>query len=303
MPTGGEWMKIWIGAALMLLGPALVEAAPSVSVAFMEGGAYLQCSSSWRLLSIGDAVPADAEIRLDANAYIDLKTPESDIMLTQKGLYSIRDLLAARLRSGSSGAAKALLETFAFLLRGPAHDQSGVLGARGNDESRNADSEWVETTTQDGIQPAIDALQAETVRQSLQEAHRTLAEASVEEIPEVHYHMAHAYSLSGDTASAVKQVSGAKPSSDVRRAGDYILVQAKLYADTFAFAYAVQRLKEPGNDLSADVQRASPFCLLLALGYQGVGDNFQEKESLSRVVAISSEGDRGKAAAQLLRNP
>ncbi|MGA2641617.1 MAG: hypothetical protein ABSG21_12030 [Spirochaetia bacterium] len=136
----------------------LAIAAPALSVSYAEGSACLRSGSSWQALSIGDSVPAEAIIRLDDGASVQLKGMGADIWLAQKGTYAVHDLLAARQKIGSPTIGNVLSASLAFLLTGPAHNQSAVLGARGADESKGADSDWVETTAQENIQQGKDYL-------------------------------------------------------------------------------------------------------------------------------------------------
>jgi hypothetical protein len=123
-----------------------------------------------------------------------------------------------------------------------------------------------------------------------------------EEFPEVHYYLAYAYSLNGNIPNAVRQLAGARPGSGASWASDYILLQAKLYLDTFAFAQAIQWLSQAGNNLSGDAQRAPLYYFLLGLGYRGVGDSTNATQSFSKVIFLAGESDLGKSAAALLKN-
>lgn len=296
-------MRLQTGVSVFFLAlPLIAMAAPALSVSYVDGTAYLGTGSSWKELSIGDSATADVSIRLDAGASVELTGIGVDITLTQKGTYSIRDLLAARQKIGSPGVGKALSASMAYLLTGPAHNQSTAAGARGANESKSADSEWVETSAQENIQQAKDSIQAAKYDEAIEKLTQTLDEATDEELPEVHYYLAYAYSLNGSTIDAVKQLAGVKPSSGASWAGDFILLQAKLYLDTFAFPQAIQWLTQPGNDLSGDAQRAPIYYYLLGLGYQEIGDGQNAKQSLSKVVAIAGGSDLGKSAAGLLQN-
>jgi hypothetical protein len=59
---------------------------------------------------------------------VQLKGIGADFYLTQQGTYSIRDLLAARQKTGLAGIGKVLASSLAHLLAGPAQNQNAVLG-------------------------------------------------------------------------------------------------------------------------------------------------------------------------------
>lgn len=280
----------------------LCSAALFLTVSYVDGTAYLGSGSSWKVLSIGDSVTAETSIRLDAGAIVQLTGIGVDITLTQQGTYAIRDLLAARQKIGSAGIGKALSAFLTHLLTGPAHNQGTAAGVRGVNESKSADSDWVESSAQENIQQGIDYIQSGKYDEAVEKLAQTLDEATEEELPEVHYYLAYAHSMNGNTIDAVRQLSGVKPPTGASWTGDFILLQAKLYLDTFAFAQEIQWLDQPGNDLSGDAQRVSIYYFLLGLGYRGVGDGPNATRSLSKVVSLAGESDLGKSASGLLQN-
>ncbi len=279
----------------------LATAAPSLSVSYMEGTAYLRSGSSWQELAIGDSVSSDASVRLDAGAAVQLKGTGADIYLTQKGTYAIGDLLALREKLGSAGVGKTLSASLVYLLSGKVKNQSTAAGARGADESASLDSDWVESTAQDSIDQAKDYIGSGNYPAAIDKLTQALDDATGDEVPEAHYYLADAYSLRGDTPNAVRQMADAKPEGGASWSGDYVLLQAKLYQDTFAFAQAVQWLNQPENDLSNDAQRASLYYFLLGLGYRGVGDESKAAQSLQKVVALEGTSNLGETAAGLLQ--
>jgi hypothetical protein len=99
------------------------------------------------------------------------------------------------------------------------------------------------------------------------------------------------------------QVAGLEPKGSEEWAPEFVLLKARLLVDSNAFAQEIAWLRQQGNDLSEDAQRASAYYFLLAVGYRGIGDGSNERESLSRVVEMSADTDLGKAAARLLLMP
>ncbi len=296
-------MKLSIFSLVMFFTlRGFVFAAPAFSVSYVEGAAYLRSGSSWQALAIGDTVSSDASVRLDAGAAMQLKGAGADIYLTQKGTYAVGDLLAARQKLGSAGVVQAISASLVYLLAGRVKNQSTAAGARGADESASLDSEWVESNAQENIDQAKDDIQSGDYTAAVGKLTEALDDATGDEVAETHYYLASAYSLNGDTPDAVRQIAGAKPAGGASWSGDYVLLQAKLYQDTFAFAQAVQWLNQPGNDLSNDAQRASLYYFLLGLGYRGAGDEQKATASLQKVVTLEGTSNLGTTAAGLLQN-
>ena len=224
----------------------------------------------------------------------------ADIYLNQEGTYAVRDLLAFRQKLDSPGVGRTLLASLASLFVGP--EKNGVAGTRGANQGENTDANLMETSAEDDIEQARDYLQSGKYEEAIKGLTQALGEATEEEVPTIHYYLAYAYSLSGDTPHAATQMASAKPGIGDAWAGDYVLLQAKLYLDSFAFAQAVQWLTQPGNDLSHDTQRESLYYFLLGLGYQGFGDKAKATESFSKVVSLAPDSELGKSATGLMQN-
>jgi tetratricopeptide (TPR) repeat protein len=225
----------------------------------------------------------------------------ADIYLMQKGSYAIHDLLAARKKMSSGGVGAALSAKLNTLMNAPTANQSTVAGVRGADESKSTDSDWVENSAQESIRQAKDEIQSGRYFAAIQRLTASLDEATADELPELRYTLAYAYSQSDDTQNAAQELAGAQPSDGTAWAGDYILLQAKLYLDTFAFDQAVQWLSQGKHDLSRDAQRATIYYFLLGMGYRGLGNTANEKQVFTKLVAMDGQSELGKSAAQLLK--
>ena len=294
--------SLCVGMLLSVLG-VCSACAQEVSVSYLDGEAQVQSGGSWAALSIGDRISTQATIQLSAGAYVELKRADLKIILSQKGTYLLRDLVATAHAMDSAGVWKTLSTTLSILLVGPARNQSRGFGARGANEGKGEDSEWVTSSAQVFLDSGKQYLRSGQHKEAIEEFLLALDAASEKESSLVHYNLAYAYSLSGDTRAALKHAAGIQPGGDDEWAADFIILKAKLLVDSNAFAQEIAWLTQNGNDLSGDAQRAALYNFLLGVGYRGIGDRSNEKANLSRVVAISGESDLGKAAAQLLKNP
>ena len=296
-------MRQALSAGMLLFAFAIYSAgAQDLSVSYAEGDAQVQKGSSLVALSIGDRLSLQATIRLSDNAYVELKRANSKIVLSQKGTYVLRDLLASSRTLDSAGAEKAILATLYSLLIGPAGNQSTAAGMRGANEAKSEDSGWVTSSAQVFLDAGKQYLQSGQYSEAIEQFHQAHDAATEKESPQVQYYLAYAYSLCGNTREALKQAEGLQPSGADEWTPDFIILKAKLLVDSSAFAQEVAWLTQGGNDLSGDAQRAALYNFLLGVGYRGVGDTANAKANLLKVVAISAESDLGKVAAQLLQN-
>lgn len=287
---------------LSFLIVASAMAAPGLRVTYVDGTAYIGSDNSWKRLGIGDSVSTESTVRLDAGASLDIKGLGADLYLMQKGSYRIRDLLAARRKLTSPGIGAAISAKLKGMLKGPTSNQSAVAGVRGADESRSSDSDWVENGFQESLQKAKDEIRSERYAEAIDTLEAATDAATAEELPELRYNLAYAYSQSGDTPNASRQLFGLSPVDGAPWSLDYVLLRAKVDLDANAFDQAIQWLTTPRNDLSRDADRASLYYFLLGLGYRGLGDPADEQLVLDRLVATDGDSELGKAAARLLKD-
>ena len=187
---------------------AVAMCGPNISVSYVEGSAYQLNGSKRKELSIGDSVSPDASIRLEAGATVQLRGVGADIYLNQEGTYAVRDLLAFRQKLDSPGVGRTLLASLASLFVGP--EKNGVAGTRGANQGENTDANLMETSAEDDIEQARDYLQSGKYEEAIKGLTQALGEATEEEVPTIHYYLAYAYSLSGDTPHAATQMASAK---------------------------------------------------------------------------------------------
>lgn len=288
--------------ALLFAFTACGAIAQGMSVSYLEGEAAIRSGSSWVELSIGDTVSAEASVRLGQGAYVELKLMGANIVLSEKGTYSMRDVLSSRRAFRSAGVGKAVSATLSYMVTGPARTQSAVFGVRGENRSEGDDPSWVTSSAQVFLDAGREYIKSGQYDEAIEQLRQGQDEAAEQESARVRYYLAYAYSLNGDTRNALKQAADLQPTRTDAWAADFVVLKAKLLIDTNAYAQEIEWLTRQENDLSGDAQRASLYYFLLGVGYRGVGDTTNAKQSLSKVAAISGESDLGKAAVQLLQN-
>jgi hypothetical protein len=277
--------------------------AQALSVSYLEGDVQTRDGSAWSVLSIGDRLAPQASIRLDAGAYLELSGPGIRIALNEQGIYALRDIVASARTLGSAGVGTAISSALSRLAHGPVRLPSAVSGVRGEVMIAPEDFAWVTVDVQERLETGKRDLADGDAEEAIAQFLIARDAATNDEMPQVSYYLALAYSLKGDTRAALKCAAGIQPHGADEWAPDFVILKAKLLIDTNAFTQCVAWLTERDNDLSEDSQRAALYHFLLGVGYRGMGNVSSAKASLSKVVAISGESEVGKSAAQLLQAP
>jgi tetratricopeptide (TPR) repeat protein len=290
-------------ALLFFAFVACAAGAQELSVTYVDGDVQIREGSSWTALSIGDRLTPQTTIQLGQGAYVEIKRASSKIVLSQKGSYVLANVIASSRAMGSAGVGKALSATLSYLAGGKTLNQSSVGGARAENKGKEDDSEWMSSGAEVFLDAGKTYMKSGQYGAAIDQFLQALDAATEQELPQVRYYLAYAYSLDGDTRAALKYATDLQPSRGDEWASDFIILKAKLLVDSSAFAQDIAWLTQSGNDLSADAQRGAVYQFLLGLGYRGIGDAANAKARLSKVVATSAESDIGRAAEQLLQNP
>jgi tetratricopeptide (TPR) repeat protein len=292
-----------LGAACAVLFCFLAVAgsAQNLTAVFVDGDARAQRGSSWVALSTGDVLPSQSVVQLGDRAYLELQYSGGRITLSHKGTYRLQSVLSSARALGSAGAAKALLQSLSRITSGTPRDRSSASGARAAPAEQEDDSPWVTSSAQPFLDSGKAYRRSGQYDRAIAELTRGLEQGDDQTAAEIHFELAAAYRAMGDTRNALKQAAGLQPGETDAWAADFVILEAALLVDTYAFDQAVSWLTQPGNDLSADPERGPTWLFLLGESYQGVGDDARAKAALSRVVQ-SGPGDLADAAARLLQD-
>ena len=293
--------KLFLSTFLLLIAAFALDA-QQLSVTYLEGRAELQSGSKWRMLSIGDVVSSDGVLRLGDDGYVELSGVVTSFTFSQPGTYFIHNIVSTTKKNRSSGVGKALVDTLQNLIGSQVANQSTVMGARGANESRNDQPDWVSSDTQVFLDAGREYIKTGEYQKAIEQFQQAQDAATEKELPEVRYNLALAYSLKGDSREAVLQIRDLEPTGRESWMPDFLLLKAELFVETNAFQKEIGWLSLKGRELGQDAKRAQLYYFLLALGYQGVGDTPNEREYLSKVISLSSDSDVGKAASKILED-
>jgi hypothetical protein len=261
----------WLVLALLVLGAAVsgAQAAPQgATVDYVDGSASQGVKGSWVSLTIGEALPADALVKLEDHSLLQLKTAGTTITLVQPGTYAVKDLLTTRASLRAAGAGTAVAAAFSKILRGTGRSAGTAGGVRAETMERQAPAE---APTDSGTELLDD--------------------------------LAGTYARDGDARSALGSLAAIAPTGAEPWANDYVLLKARLLEDAFAFSPAIDLLLAHGAQLASDQSRAQTWLFLLALGYKGTGDAVREQACLDKVISMEPETGLAAAAALLQANP
>jgi hypothetical protein len=294
-------MTIFAAASCALALAAVAAGAQKLTVAYQEGEAVIRNGSTWSALAIGDAVAAEASVRLGKGSMLQFVGEGITLTLSRPGTYAIRDILASQRKMTARHVITTLANAIRALAFGSGDHQSTNSGARAVDMSRSDDGGWMVSTAGVYLDSGTDYLKSGNYEEAGRQFGLALGSADQEEIPQVRYYIAFVSSLKGDLRGAWKSLEGVQPGASEPWAPDFVLLKAKLLEETAAYTEAVDLLTQ--NDLWQDAKRSALYGYLLGVGCLGAGQDARAREVLSRVAETDRDSDLAKAAAALLKEP
>lgn len=282
----------------ILLAFALGAGAQTITVGYLDGSAFQLVASTWKPVSLGDALAPSSSVKLAVSTYLELMVGNATLSLSQAGTYSIRDLLAAG-RSSRSNAIQAMLTKYIQALStGRTTNAATYAGVRGTEQGKG-DSDWATSDAEIYLSTAKDYLASgdyAAAKAQLEMAR----ESAMGDRAEIEFYLTEAEALSGDMRAAYRDLAALAPTGTESWAPDYVLLKARMLVDSFAPQAAVDLLVGQTN-LASDARRAPVYYFILAQAYAQLGSAVNEKQCLKRVIDLDAGNDLGKAATGLLK--
>jgi tetratricopeptide (TPR) repeat protein len=288
-------------ALLLVVSAAWSLAAQELSVSYLDGKVSQKNGFSWQELSIGDAISADATLRVEAHTYVEFSTGSARITLSQPGTYIVKSLVSASRSLHSAGAGEALNAMLSALVSGRSQNQTSVGGVRAGDKSKDQDSGYFSSDADIFLKSGKDYIGSGQYDKAIEELKQAKEAAEESERGEVRYYLAEAYSLNGETRSAFAQIVELQPENSAAWLPDFILLKGKILIDVSAYDQSAKWLAEKGAGLAMDAQRMQTYFFLMGLAYKGTGEIEKERQSFTRVISAGGDSELGKAAAKLMQ--
>lgn len=294
-------MKRIVLATLFAAMIAASLTAQSLTVSYAEGSAEVRNGSAWQRVEIGDTIAPDATIRLGDHSYLELQVPGAKIALSQKGTYDLGRLVAENRATREADVERALSSKLAAMFSSPA-PHATAMGVRGAQVGDSNGITWVTSVAQVYMDSGKDYIKQGRYGKAVKELEKALETASDTERPEVHYYLAYAYSLAGDTRQALKQVAALQPADFENGGADLVLLKGKLLLDTNAYSQDIRWLTAPSALVATDTEHGQVYHFLLGLSYAGAGDNAKAKRNLEQVISNGQGSELARTAQKLMEH-
>jgi tetratricopeptide (TPR) repeat protein len=253
--------------------------AQSYSVSYSDGTVQMKTANGWAPLAIGDAVPANASVRLSQSGSLELERGKSRITILKDGTYDIASLTRASEKSGSEGVGANISQKLQSLTsEKPKSTAAG--GVRAAEQGREPPT-WATESDSDEVRSEVTSLLAQ---KKYTEALKTLADAitdssSPADQQEFTYLTGVVYYGAGQTVKAYRALEKVSADPSVQWYPNYILLKAQVLVDSPDFSGALNIL-HPFLTENPSGESAQIAYLLTYFCQKGLGNTAEAKAAL-----------------------
>jgi tetratricopeptide (TPR) repeat protein len=289
-------MKKALGLVFVfLLAFAAAAFAQTFSVTYADGTVELKAAKGWTSLSIGDAVPAEASVRVSQAGSLELTRGKSRITILKDGTYEIASLVRVSQKSGAGGIGANIAQKLQSL-KGDQPKSTTVGGVRAEEQGRQSIT-WAEES--DEVKSEVATLLAQRKYQdALKTLDNAIRDASTPaEQEELMYLSGVAYYGDGQTVKAYRALARVSADPSVQWYANYILLKAQVLVDSADFSEALGIL-QPFISANPSGEAAQIAYLLSSYCQRGLGNAAEAMAALDAGYQVDPATDTAKLIDQ-----
>jgi hypothetical protein len=292
-------------AGFALYGQSTVQK-PFV-VQYVDGKVEIQLKgqTTWKPLNVKGSVPADATVRLDKDATIEILRDTTRVSLIKEGTYPMAGIVSKIKTSSGTGLGASVAQKIAMVV--PTSNTTAMrtgdatAGVRAPDAAAEkyglSDMMWDEGTKEfyKEVSALLDTKKyAKAIEKLEPEVATTAGNIKV-------YNqslLVEAFLGSGETSRAWKQISSMKVDPKLPCYNDYLVLKGQVQADALEYEDSLATLK-PLLDPLAQNTFGQSACLVAYHAYKGLGKATEAADIREKGIAIDPSTDTAKALSEL----
>ncbi|HVP19957.1 MAG TPA: hypothetical protein VMU36_13275 [Spirochaetia bacterium] len=264
--------------SILILAAAASALAQSYAITYSDGTVEIKTAKGWSVLSIGDAVPLSATVRVSQSGSLELTKGRARLTILKDGTYEIARLASAAELSGALGAGARISQKLQSLTSDkPTSTTAG--GVRAADQSSQAAVTWVDEN--DEVRSEVVSLLAQKkyldAAQKLQEALDESPSPAYEQ--EFAYLAGVAYYGAGQPVRAFRALSKVSPDPSVQWYARYVILKTQLLVDSLDYSGALDIL-QPFLSANPSGEPAQLAWLLTYYCQKGLGNTSAARAAL-----------------------
>jgi tetratricopeptide (TPR) repeat protein len=275
---------------------AIGVSAQAFTVSYLDGSVELKAAKGWKVLAIGEKVPADGTVRLSQDATLELQRGTVRISLIKDGVYEMARLATATDKPASGGSGNLVAQKLQSLTTAKAKATS-VGGVRATEQARSPDAMPWAVDIDDVRSDVNDLLDKQNYADALKRLDKAVSEATEDsERNEFAYLKAVVYYREGQQALAYRALARAAAQPADSWYAQFIVLKGQILVDTQNYQDAVALLAPFVKDYTGEAVQVA--YLLTAISEKALGNAAAAKQALDAGYALDPATDTAKLIDQ-----
>jgi tetratricopeptide (TPR) repeat protein len=295
-------MKKALGLVSVFIFLAAASAfAQAYEVSYSDGTVELKTAKGWTSLSMGDAVPANASVRVSQAGSLELSRGKFRITILKDGTYDIASLVRASEKSGAGGIGANISQKLQSLTRDNKQKSTTVGGVRAEEQGRQSVT-WAEES--DEVRSEVASL---LTQKKYADAIKTLDSAikdasTTADEEEFTYLTGVAYYEAGQTVKAYRALAKVSADPSAQWYANYVLLKAQVLVDSADFPGALEIL-QPFISANPSGEQAQIAYLLSYYCQKGLGNLAEAAAALDAGYQLDPTTDTARLIDQQRGTP
>ncbi|MBA7645396.1 hypothetical protein ES703_53152 [subsurface metagenome] len=288
--------RILLLTALVLL--TWQTPAQDIVIDYLEGYLEIRTETGWREGAIGDRVTRIDVVRIDSATIAELRFRGDRLILSEEGMYAIRDLISASEEIQDWGLRSALSVRLHNLFEGVPEAESASMGVRAGKVEDEGGFDWVDEE-EEAREQGEKLLEEKKFTEAIEIFKEALFLSDDESEQLYLFYIGYAHAMKGDKSQALKYLNRSNPAATTTFYPDYILLRGELLIESHAYRTALDLFGDylqqgPRQDVLQSIYLFSAFCS------KGLGDRQGTVRFLNQAYRQDPDSEIGRVARSIL---
>lgn len=270
------------------------------TVDYIDGIVDIQKDRSWLEVFTGDIIDSGATLKLGNDSIIELSKGPTRLVLSQAGIYSLKNLEFPSARNNEVGSM--ITHKLKVMVGNTRTGKSAVMGVRASDAAEEPNLEWMTSESAEFIQSGKMKLEQADIPGAEEDFRQALSYAQdfseEQELETARFYLGYTNTLLEKSGPALKILSQIRPDTAQDFYNELYILRGNLLIESLAFDNAIQWLETFKPD-KASVEIQQTIALLTGIAYQGQGNSQKARSMFLLANELEPGSETGVIAKKL----
>jgi len=268
---------------------------------YVDGFLDIKDGADWLEVYIGDALPANAVVKLYEDSYAEITKGKDTIKLSRPGTYELSELLGHRNEvATTSGMGSFFSGKFKTLIQEDTGKTQTTVGGVRAAEAETVTIDWMSSETAEFIADGRASLEDGNYEDAyifFTDAYDFSADSYEE--GEALYFMGLTSAMKGSYGEALDDLDMAEVEEDSEYYTDFYLLKGQLLVESFAYDEAYELLADYNVSYGKNTpEKLQNLYFLLAISANNAGEYGAAVSAIDRLIAVDSGSETARAARE-----